>query len=143
MKIGQLAKAAKCTTETVRFYEKSGLLLTADRSDNNYRTYGKKHLQRLRFIRNCRALDMSHEEIRVLLHLMDSPADDCEAIDNLLDEHLGHVNARIKELTHLRDQLTSVRALCQSNHLAKDCGILQQLIEMEIEEKPGKSSHLS
>lgn len=143
MKIGELAKVAKCTTETVRFYEKIGLLLAADRTDNNYRTYGAKHLERLRFIRNCRVLDMSHEEIRVLLRLMDSPADDCEAVDNLLEEHLGHVNARIKELTDLREQLTTVRAQCQTNNLAKDCGILQELIEMEIEEKPGKSSHLS
>src|SRR5690606_25981831 len=109
MKIGELAGKARCTTETVRFYEKAGLLPEADRTDSNYRSYGPKHLERLRFVRNCRALDMTHVEIRALLELMDTPADGCGAINNLLDEHINHVDARISELTRLKAQLTDLR----------------------------------
>ncbi|MGL4860686.1 MAG: MerR family transcriptional regulator, partial [Enterobacteriaceae bacterium] len=67
MKIGELAQAANCTTETIRFYEKKELLPKAERTAANYRSYTPAHLERLRFIRVCRTLDMTHEEIRQLL----------------------------------------------------------------------------
>ena len=108
MKIGELAKAARCTPETIRFYEKEGLMPDAERTDSNYRNYTDVHVERLRFIRNCRALDMAHDEIRALLQLTDTPADPCDSINSLLDEHIGHVDARLAELTHLRDQLTGI-----------------------------------
>ena len=73
MKIGELAQAAQCTPETVRYYEKAGLLPPPSRSDGNYRVYGPAHLERLVFVRHCRALDMTHEEIRELLELRDVP----------------------------------------------------------------------
>ena len=80
MKIGELAQAAQCTAETIRYYEKAGLLPKPDRAGNNYRLYGLRHLERLRFIRNCRALDLSQKEIHSLLRLMDKSASDydCE-----------------------------------------------------------------
>src|SRR5689334_2051768 len=109
MKIGELAKAARCTPETIRFYEKEGLMPDAERTDSNYRNYTDVHVERLRFIRNCRALDMAHDEIRALLRLTDTPADPCDSINSLLDEHIGHVDARLAELTQLRDQLTELR----------------------------------
>jgi len=114
MKIGELASAASCTTETVRFYEKEGLLPEAERTESNYRSYGPTHVERLRFIRNCRVLDMAHEEIRALLALMDAPADGCGAVNTLLDEHIGHVDARIGELLHLKQQLSALRQKCQT-----------------------------
>ena len=64
MKIGELAQIAQCTVETVRYYEKEGLLPSPARTAGNFRLYGLGHVERLRFIRNCRALDMSHDEIR-------------------------------------------------------------------------------
>ena len=67
MKIGELAQSARCSVETVRYYEKEGLLPAPERGQNNYRIYGTAHVERLRLIRNCRALDMTLEEIRVLL----------------------------------------------------------------------------
>ena len=67
MKIGELARAAQCSVETIRYYEKEGLLPAPLRTDGNYRDYGPGHIERLRFIRNCRALDMAQEEIRQLL----------------------------------------------------------------------------
>jgi DNA-binding transcriptional MerR regulator len=73
MKIGELAQVAQTTVETVRYYEKEGLLPETARTAGNFRVYGAAHLERLRFIRNCRALDMSHGEIHTLLGLTDRP----------------------------------------------------------------------
>ena len=77
MKIGELAQVGQCTVETVRYYEKEGLLPAPARTAGNFRQYGPIHVERLRFIRNCRALDMTHDEIRALLVLIEQPASDC------------------------------------------------------------------
>ncbi len=105
MKIGELARVGPCTVETVRYYEKKGLLAPPARTPANYRSYGSAHVYRLRFIRNCRALDMTHEEIHMLLGLMDQPAGDCGGVNQLLDEHIAHVEVRIAELCQLKQQL--------------------------------------
>ncbi|WP_146053956.1 MerR family transcriptional regulator, partial [Pseudomonas syringae] len=73
MKIGELAKLTDTQVETVRYYEREGLLPAPARSDGNYRLYTQAHVERLSFIRNCRSLDMTLEEIRSLLNLRDSP----------------------------------------------------------------------
>lgn len=67
MKIGELAKAANCLVETVRYYEREGLMTKPERTSNNNRVYQQAHLQRLCFIRNCRSLDMTHREIKGLI----------------------------------------------------------------------------
>lgn len=141
MKIGELAKAAHSTPETVRYYEKEGLLPAPERSDSNYRSYGPAHLERLRFIRNCRALDMTHSEIRVLLGAMDAPASSCGLANAMVDEHIGHVHARIAELQALKQQLTDLRAQCQSGDSGA-CGILQGLATLETEPTTTRHTHL-
>ncbi len=73
MKIGELAKKAGCQVETVRYYEREGLLPAPARTEGNYRLYGTQHLDRLVFIRNCRTLDMTLDEIQRLLALRDLP----------------------------------------------------------------------
>ncbi|RKP45545.1 Cd(II)/Pb(II)-responsive transcriptional regulator [Trinickia fusca] len=142
MKIGELAKAAQCTTDTIRFYEKEGLMPDAQRTDANYRNYTAAHIERLRFIRNCRALDMTHDEIRALLRLTDHPADDCESINTLLDDHIGHVDARLAELQHLRSQLSALREQCTGRHTVDTCGIVHGLTAMETVSTPSKRSHV-
>ena len=109
MKIGELARLAQCSVETVRYYEKAGLLPPAARSDSNYRHYGDAHVARLRFIRNCRALDMTHEEVRALLGLVDQPENSCSGVNRVLDEHIAHVDVRIRELRLLK---ISLRLTC-------------------------------
>tara|TARA_R110001583_G_scaffold90144_3_gene231812 strand:- start:41824 stop:42255 length:432 start_codon:yes stop_codon:yes gene_type:complete len=142
MKIGELASAANCTTETIRYYEKEGLLPEAERSASNYRSYGSAHLERLRFIRNCRALDMTHDEIRALLTLMDGPLDGCGAVNTLLDEHIGHVEARIEELQQLKQQLSTLRQQCQTEQGLDACGILRGLAAMETTPTGKRHTHL-
>lgn len=126
MKIGELAKLTDCQVETVRYYEREGLLPPPARSDGNYRVYTQAHVERLTFIRNCRSLDMTLEEIRSLLSLRDSPQDQCESVNALIDEHIQHVNARVASLQALQTQLLELRQRCIDGTL-EHCGILQQL----------------
>ena len=142
MKIGELAQVAQCTVETVRYYEKAGLLPETARTAGNFRVYGPDHVERLRFIRNCRALDMSHEEIRTLLDLADRPQEGCGAINTVFDEHIAHVNERISELTNLKQQLSTLRKRCLSDDAVDACGILQGLAAMETAHQPGRHTHL-
>lgn len=143
MRIGELALAASTSAETIRYYEKEGLLPKPDRGGNNYRSYGDAHLDRLRLIRNCRALDMSHGEIRAILQLADDHDAGCGGINALFDEHIRHVDARIAELQHLKSQLSDLRQRCgQTRKTAEDCGILHGLSAMQAEERPERHTHL-
>ncbi len=105
MKIGELAKTTDCPVETIRYYEREGLLPEPARSEGNYRLYTQAHVERLTFIRNCRTLDMTLDEIRSLLRLRDSPEAQCESVNALIDEHIQHVKARIDGLLALQEQL--------------------------------------
>lgn len=127
LKIGELAKRTDLLVETIRYYEREGLLPDPPRSDGNYRLYSDTHLERLQFIRHCRSLDMTLEEIRNLLRFRDAPARNCGEVNALLDEHIQHVGQRIKELKLLQKNLRGLRNLCQQEQAAKDCGILQSL----------------
>ncbi len=127
MRIGNLAEATGTPVETIRFYEREGLIPSAQRSDNNYRMYTAAHAERLAFIRHCRNLDMALDEIRSLLRLRDAPPEDCGEVNHLLDEHIGHVAKRIRELRALEKDLKALRARCSSPHPIDECGILNQL----------------
>ncbi|MBL4909907.1 MAG: Cd(II)/Pb(II)-responsive transcriptional regulator [Alteromonadaceae bacterium] len=140
MKIGELAKVTKCTTETIRYYEKLGLLPIPERGVNNYRLYNQKHKYRLNFIRNCRSLAMSHDEIRSLLMLMDKPPADCSDVNNLLEDHIKHVDMRLHELIELKTQLNHLQQQCQNEDVIDHCGILRGLQAMENRDK--SQSHL-
>lgn len=142
MKIGELARLTQCTVETVRYYEREGLLPQTARTEGNFRDYGNPHVERLRFIRNCRALDMSHEEIRNLLALIDQPAAGCGAINGVFDAHIAHVEARIRELEELKHSLRNLRDRCQSERTVNDCGILHGLTEMAAPASKAKHTHL-
>jgi Cd(II)/Pb(II)-responsive transcriptional regulator len=127
LKIGELSKLTGTPVETVRYYEREGLLLDAARSRGNYRIYTDAHVSRLQFIRHCRSLDMTLDEIRSLLSFRDRPGEKCSEVNALLDEHIGHVASRIKELNLLGQKLRRLRSLCRKEQAVKDCGILQSL----------------
>lgn len=133
MKIGELARLQGCTPETIRFYEKAGLLPAPVRTEGNYRHYDEEHVQRLRFIRNCRILDMSHDEIRSLLLAHDETPDDCQPVNQSIDAHIEHVETRIRELSQLKAQLASLRQRCPGPHDVKNCGIFQELQTAEMD----------
>lgn len=127
MKIGELARVTRTPVETIRYYEREGLLPVTGRTEGNYRIYGDAHVERLSFIRHCRSLDMTLNEIRLLLRFKDAPEENCGEVNALLDEHVGHVVERIRELQKLETQLKSLRELCRGVQDAKRCGILNEL----------------
>lgn len=127
MKIGELSTASSTPIETIRYYEREGLLPTPARTQGNFRIYEPPHLERLQFIRYCRGLDMSLDEVRVLLRFKDQPSGDCANVNALLDEHIGHVSRRIKELRSLEHQLKELRLRCGAVQAADQCGILAGL----------------
>lgn len=130
MKIGELATVANTQVETIRYYEREGLLAAPQRSEGNYRIYGATHVERLSFIRHCRGLDMTLGEIRVLLRFKDAPTENCQEVNELLDAHIGHVAQRIRELRQLERQLKSLRETCVGGQDTAHCGILNGLTEI-------------
>ncbi len=141
MKIGDLAKHTGSSVETIRYYEKQNLLPCPSRSSGNYRLYFAFHVERLQFIRHCRALDMTLDEVRTLLTFQDEPNANCTGVNDLLDQHIGHVAKRIKELKVLQGQLKHLRLQCSTAQSARDCGILHGLAHAETEVPSSLGSH--
>jgi Cd(II)/Pb(II)-responsive transcriptional regulator len=129
MKIGELAQAAHTQVETVRYYERIGLLPQPPRTEGNYRVYGAAHVEQLSFVRHCRSLDMTLEEIRVLLGARDAPQAGCHEVNALIDGHIEQLARRIKELKKLEKQLKALRAQCGPEKDAAHCGILNELAQ--------------
>lgn len=129
IKIGELAKRTGCKIVTIRYYEKEGLLPAPARSGGNFRLYGDAHVERLQFIRHCRSLDMTLEEIRALLDLRDEPNQDCGEVNALLERHIQQVEAHVEELMQLKKHLVVLRQRCSGTRQVEACGILQGLAD--------------
>ena len=129
MQIKELARATGVDVETIRFYEKEGLLPEPARLDNGYRNYAQPHLERLSFIRHCRALDMPLSDVKRLLGFVDDPESHCLNVDELVDEQLARVRARLKSMRALEKQLLQLRSRCDGAHGdGAPCGILTELV---------------
>lgn len=126
MKIGELAHATGTKVETIRFYEKIGLLAEAVRTQGNYRSYGPAHLSRLSFIRRSRDLGFSLDDVRALLSLADDRTQPCEAIDAIAREHLFAVDAKIADLLKLKQELIAVVDQC-GHGAVSSCRIIEAL----------------
>lgn len=127
MKISELSRKTNCDVETIRYYEKAGLLPAPRRLDNGYRAYSTQHLEQLQFIRHCRSLQMGLSDIRILLDLKSRPSIGCEKVDALLEGHIARTREQIAQLSALESQLHKLREQCQGTPSTRDCGILQHL----------------
>ena len=141
MRIGALAKRTGCTVETIRFYEREGLLPQPARGRGNYRLYSAADAERLRFIRNCRSLGMTIAEIRVLLDCRATPDTDCREVNALLDLHILRLAQQISALKDLDRQSRAIRQLCNDRqnpqHRTAACGIIRILGEAVRPEHAG------
>jgi Cu(I)-responsive transcriptional regulator len=126
MKIGELASATATKVETVRYYEKIGLLPPPARTSANYRAYGPEHLARLSFIRRARDLGFTLDTVRELLTLSDDKARSCEAVDVIAQSHLTEIDRKIGDLTALRSELDRVLGSCRHGTVG-DCKIIETL----------------
>lgn len=127
MRIGEVAARTRTAVDTIRYYERLGLVPPPGRTASNYRTYAPAHVERLEFIRRCRGLDMSLAEIRALLVFCDQPQRHCDAVNDVLDQRIHHVEGRIEELQRLARELRQLRGVCRSPGSAADCRILNRL----------------
>jgi DNA-binding transcriptional MerR regulator len=126
-RIGEAADASGVSTANIRYYEKQGLIAPPGRGDNSYRFYSDADVHTLRFIRLCRAMDMSLDEVRTLLGLDLRSKKDCDAACVALDEHLGHVRERLRELRALERDLLALRDSCDGSDA--QCHIIEALHE--------------
>jgi Cu(I)-responsive transcriptional regulator len=126
MNIGELARAAETKAETIRYYERIGLLPEPPRTPGNYRDYSVAHVSRLTFARRARDLGFSIEKIRALLDLADHKEQSCEAVDAIAREHLADVKRKLADLSALRRELESMIGQCRHGTVA-ECRILEAL----------------
>lgn len=130
MQIGELARLAGSNAETVRYYERVGLLPQPPRTSGNYRDYGPAHVDRLAFIRHARGLGFELDDVRALLRLADDPGGDCQEADRIATHHLIAVDAKLKRLQRLKAELRSMIAQCRGGKVST-CGIIDALSDHE------------
>ncbi|HEX8055239.1 MerR family transcriptional regulator [Sphingobium sp. R-7] len=122
--IGRLSTATGVKIETIRYYERAGLIDPPARTEGNYRSYGADDVARLGFIRRTRDLGFSLEEIRALLDLAGQRDRDCGEVDALASQHLVEVDRKIADLQSLRRQLSAAISTCAGGTVA-ECRILE------------------
>ncbi|MDL2355508.1 MAG: Cd(II)/Pb(II)-responsive transcriptional regulator [Pseudomonadota bacterium] len=127
MRIGELAKRSNCDVETVRFYEREGLLDAPAREDNGYRRYAEAHVVQLNFIRHCRSLDMGLPDVHLLRNFQANPALACDEINELIDRQIDRIHQQVVSLRALEQQLHTLRDTCKANHQSDECGIMRTL----------------
>jgi Cu(I)-responsive transcriptional regulator len=126
LSIGDLAKATGTKVETIRWYERVGVLPSPERTPGNYRAYGAAQLERLSFVRRARDLGFSLDQVRELLQLADDRERSCDAVDRVAREHLDEVERKIADLEALRRELRDLIGQCRHGTVA-ECRIVQAL----------------
>jgi Cu(I)-responsive transcriptional regulator len=125
--IGELAKGTGTKVVTVRYYEQIGLLPVPSRTAGNYRTYSNEHLRRLRFIRRCRDLGFTLDQIRDLLRLSSRKDQECAEVDRITARRLIEIEQKISDLKRLARELRRLNNCCQGKGIIADCRIIESL----------------
>jgi Cu(I)-responsive transcriptional regulator len=127
LSIGNLAKATGTKVVTIRYYEKVGLLPKPARTEGNYRAYCDGHTVRLRFIRRCRDLGFTLDQIRDLLRFSSQEDQACSEVDRITAQHLTEIEQKVSDLTRLADELRRLSACCHGNGIIAHCRIIEAL----------------
>jgi MerR family transcriptional regulator, mercuric resistance operon regulatory protein len=128
LSIGALSKKSGVNIETIRYYEKVGVMPAPARSVGGYRVYGSDHLKRLRFVRRSRELGFSLDEIRDLLRLVDGHAYTCAEVRALALDHLAEVRRKIKDLRRIARVMADMAAQCTGDQIPQ-CPIIDVLFQ--------------
>ncbi len=126
MKRGQLAKRTGCNAETIRYYEKIGLMPEPLRSASGYRQYDEAHEQRLRFVMRGRELGFTIEDLKSLLSLVDQNAVSCGEVEKLAQVHLRSVQEKIDDLKRMENVLTATVRSCSGKDVP-ECALIDTL----------------
>lgn len=124
MTIGKLARAAGVNVETIRYYERNGVLRQPDTPPEGWRTYDEQALRRVRFVKRAQALGLSLEDAQQLLDLRQDPGRDCSEARQIALAKLGEIEAKIRALTRIRDALLAVAEACPGSGPPAECPIL-------------------
>lgn len=127
MRIGELAKLTQTLVETIRFYEQAKVLASPPRTAAGYRNYGPGHVQRLTFVRRCRELGFSLDEVRSLLTIADRSEESCETVSHIADAHLEDVRKKLRRLRRLERTLVELQQSCKGGQI-RQCRILDSLM---------------
>ncbi len=127
MKIGEIAERAGVNIQTVRYYERRGLLVPASRTRSGYRMYRRAEVSRLRFIKRAQDMGFSLEEIAELLELRVRHAAACGDVEAKAREKIRVVEARVRELERMKRSLESLVAACERREPTGECPILEAL----------------
>ena len=125
--IGRLASETGVKVVTIRYYEQVGLMPKTPRTEGNYRTYNPEHLRRLRFIRRCRDLGFTLDQVRDLLRLSSEKTQACGEVDRIAEQHRREVEKKLADLTRLAKELRRLSACCRGKGLIADCRIIEAL----------------
>jgi DNA-binding transcriptional MerR regulator len=136
LRIGDLAAAAATKVETIRYYERIGLLPIPRRTSGNYRAYSRRHQERLSFIRQARELGFPIGAVRDLLRLADDPDRPCDDADRIARTHLADVERRLEQLAALRAELERMIARCDGGRIA-ECRVIEVLADHRHGRCPG------
>lgn len=126
--IGRLARETGCKVQTIRYYEKIGVMPAPNRTAGNQRRYARRHVERLGFIRHSRQLGFPIEAIRQLLSLADSPEQPCETADRIARIQLREVESRIARLQSLKAELHRMVEQCRGGRIS-DCRVIEVLAD--------------
>lgn len=142
MSIGALSKQSGVNIETIRYYERIGIMPAPARSSGGYRMYAPSHLKRLIFVRRGRELGFSIEELRELLRLVDGHAYTCVQIHELTLEHVASIRRKIADLRRLQSVMNEMAAQCSGDQIP-ECPIIDALFDARpLLRKPvNRSSH--
>ncbi|AFW01938.1 MerR family transcriptional regulator [Gluconobacter oxydans] len=124
--IGEMGRLTDTKVETIRYYERAGLLPSPPRSAGNYRVYTQEHLGRLGFIRRARELGFPLNQVRMLLDLAAQTDRSCEDVDILVREHILEIDRKIRDLHSLRQELNHLLKQCQHGEIG-ECRIIDAL----------------
>lgn len=127
MSIGELAKETGVKIVTIRYYEQVGVLPAAKRTSGNYRSYGTEHLRRLRFVRRCRDLGFSLDQVRDLLRLSGENRLSCAEVCRMAERHREAVEDKIADLKRLVTELRRISASCNGRRTMAECRIIKAL----------------
>ena len=127
MSIGELAKKTCVKVVTIRYYEQIGVLPAPRRTAGNYRTYSEEHAQRLRFIRRCRDLGFSLDQVRDLFRLSTENAPSCAEVCRLAERHLKAIEGKLADLNRLASELRRISGSCSGSKPMAECRIMEAL----------------
>lgn len=137
--IGVLSRKTGCNIETIRYYEKAGMIPHPARSDGGHRLYGSGHLQRLAFVMKARVLGFTLAEVKALLRLVDERDQPCNEVRNLAASHLADVRTKLADLRTMEAVLKEMVVSCDKDE-TNECPLIERMFNEKVISRRGDVS---